>query len=92
MQQDGTFFEWPKSNGVCDPNLPADYKYNPRIRPWYAVPVSGPKDVMIVIDKSKELLISIQVTSIQIHLSPSVLVKIWGGVCLYLFRGVSMAL
>ena len=52
IQSDGTFFEWPKSNGVCDPNLPADYKYDPRIRPWYAAPLSGPKDVMIVIDKS----------------------------------------
>ena len=28
------------------------YSYDPRVRPWYVAATSGPKDVVIVIDKS----------------------------------------
>jgi Mg-chelatase subunit ChlD len=28
------------------------YTFDPRVRPWYVAATSGPKDVIIVIDKS----------------------------------------
>jgi hypothetical protein len=33
------------------------YDYDPRVRPWYVAATSGPKDVVIVIDKSGSMTI-----------------------------------
>eukprot|EP00931_Biecheleriopsis_adriatica_P045700 TRINITY_DN26166_c0_g1_i1.p1 TRINITY_DN26166_c0_g1~~TRINITY_DN26166_c0_g1_i1.p1 ORF type:complete len:765 (+),score=129.38 TRINITY_DN26166_c0_g1_i1:56-2296(+) len=44
-QREGTYVQWPNAQ-FCPSN------YDPRFRPWYASGVTGPKDVVIVVDVS----------------------------------------
>lgn len=41
-----TGFIWPQDDGYCDPT------YDPRFRPWYVSAISGPKNVIIILDLS----------------------------------------
>lgn len=54
-QIDGSYTQWPAMTW-CPKNIdPVNYdssEYDPRYRDWYAGPASGPKDVVICIDRS----------------------------------------
>ena len=50
LQASGGYGQWPltdlsTSGAMCD-------SYDPRFRPWYASTATGPKDVVLVLDKS----------------------------------------
>jgi len=47
-QASGVYFSWPGTKWCTTP----DSLYDPRFRPWYVSAVSGPKDVIVIVDKS----------------------------------------
>eukprot|EP00747_Dinoflagellata_sp_TGD_P124024 gnl/TRDRNA2_/TRDRNA2_173934_c0_seq3.p1 gnl/TRDRNA2_/TRDRNA2_173934_c0~~gnl/TRDRNA2_/TRDRNA2_173934_c0_seq3.p1 ORF type:complete len:655 (-),score=112.36 gnl/TRDRNA2_/TRDRNA2_173934_c0_seq3:34-1998(-) len=46
-QQSGTYIQWPGIDWCV-----TDGGFDPRFRPWYAGAVSGPKDLILILDKS----------------------------------------
>jgi len=45
QQAKGGYFQWPGMDAWCS-------EYDPRLRPWYAIAASGPKDIVLVVDMS----------------------------------------
>lgn len=45
--KDGNYVEWPLYESCL-----TDSNFDPRFRPWYANSATGPKDIVILIDKS----------------------------------------
>jgi hypothetical protein len=43
-QASGMYFQWPAINYCGD--------YDPRLRPWYVMAVTGPKDIVMIVDTS----------------------------------------